>query len=186
MAASVTVFIGAEEFVSYTDRLTVDSYAAGAAHGGAWRDEADNAAQERACVTATRLLDRQRWLGAQTASSQALAWPRTGTGVSGVVDSAIPDDITDAANELAIALLADAVTVQDEQTTAQKLERIKAGSVELTYFRGAEGPGHRFPLIVQELLRDYLTGSVAVVQGEAVGVGGVSSTADDFGHTGGI
>lgn len=170
---------------SYVTLAEADEYH-GPAQSTTWMGY-NASTREGYLIRATRLLNRQRWLGEKTDPAQALAWPRTGTGVTGVEDDVIPQAIKDACSEIALAIGSGSADVENEQSTAQKLQRIKAGSVELEYFRGAEGSPHRFPTIVNELLRDYLVGSGALaVSGVATGVGGTSSTEDDFGHTEGI
>lgn len=143
-------------------------------------------AREGYLVRATRILNRQRWLGEKYDSAQALVWPRSGTGVDGVEDDAVPQAIQDACAELALMIGSGSYDVENDANQAQKLQSIKAGSVGLTYFRGAEGRPHRFPLIVNELLRDYLAGGDLSIGMTATGTDGVSSTEDDFGHAEGL
>jgi hypothetical protein len=174
------------EFEVYADVADADAYLDAALHGQADWDALDDDAKARALVTATRTLDRQAWRGEKTDPAQALAWPRTGTGVAGVEDNAVPQGVVDASIELALAL-AQGSEVQNEQNTGQKLQSIKAGSVALTYFRGADGVPVRFPLIVQELIRAYLAGAGLSIAMKATGVLGTpSASVDDFGHTEGI
>lgn len=141
----------------YVDLNYADEYLEAASHATTWQDETDNDVKARAIITASRLLDRQVWKGTKTSDIQALAWPRTGTGIDGVEDDVIPTALEQACCELSLALL-DGSDVQSAQNQSQKIQSLKAGSVALTYFRGAEGTPTRFPQIVQELLRDYLSG----------------------------
>ncbi len=166
------------EVTSYVESLVADKYFA-QANITAWL-ALTVAQREGFIIRSTRLLDRQAWLGEKTVSTQALAWPRSNTGVDDVVDTIIPQEIVDACLELALDL-SEGSEVENELTTAQKLKAIKAGSVALTYFRGAEGPSLRFPLVAQELLRKYLTGSGTTVLGAATGIDGTSVTAQDLG-----
>lgn len=143
-------------------------------------------AREGYLIRATRVLNRQRWLGEKTEDDQPLAWPRAGTGVAGVVDDTTPQAIKDACAEMALMIGAETYDVENDANTAQKLQTIKAGSVSLTYFRGAEGAPRRFPTVVSEILRDYLAGAGVSLYGTASGVEGVSSTKDDLGYTEGL
>lgn len=179
------VMIGSKLYDVYADEADADNYLDAAFHGGAWRSETDDDVKRRALVTAARLLDRQSWLGEKTVDNQALEWPRANTGVDGVGASDVPQAIVDANIELALALV-DGSDVQDVQNTSQKLQSIKAGSVSLTYFRGAEGKAVRFPQIVQELIRNLLSGSVKAVRGTSSGTDGNTTTDDDFGFNEGI
>lgn len=163
-----TVVIGSQPYDSYASLAQADAYLAAALHAAAWADETDDA-RGQALVTATRVLDRQRWADAY--STQALR-----EDVAAVQEACI---------EMALALV-DGSELQSEQSTAQKLQSIKAGSVSLTYFRGAEGRPQRFPLIVSELLCDYLAGADLSIGSVATGTDGTSSTEDDFGHSEGL
>lgn len=162
------VDVGGETFVVYADLDVANAYFAGAIHAANWSAATDTT-KSQALVTATRILDRQKWIAAY--GTQTLR---------GVVQA-----IQDASAEMALALV-DGSDLQTEQTTGQKLQSIKAGSVSLSYFRGAEGRPHRFPVIVHELLRDYLAGADLSISMVATGVDAVSSTEDDFGHVEGI
>lgn len=155
---------GGEDFTVYADVDAGDAYVAGTTHGANWTSATtDNKA--RALVTATRMLDRQKW---QTAYDT-------------FAEREVVQDIIDASIEMAISLL-DGSTIQTAQNQAQLNQEIKAGSVALKFFRGAEGTPLRFPTIVHELLRDYLAGGNLTVTGIATGTGGITSTDDDFGY----
>lgn len=162
------VIIDSQPFDSYASAAQADLYASAALHAGSW-SSAPSITRGQALVTATRVLDRQLWGDAY--STQAAR-----EGVQAIQDACI---------EMAIALV-DGSELQSEQTTAQKLQSISAGAVSLTYFRGAEGWPHRFPLIVYELLRPYLAGADLSIGMTATGTDGVSSTEDDFGHSEGL
>lgn len=174
-----TLTIDSQEFEVYSDIGETDNYALGAIHATAWR-AADDTTKGMALVTATRTLDRQVWVGEKTDPEQALAWPRSNTGVDGIEDDVVPPQVIQACQEMAIALVAGS-TLQDDQNTSQKIQTMKAGSVSLTYFRGAEGRALRFPLIINELLRGLLASGANRLTGVASGVSGTSVTENDFG-----
>lgn len=160
------IIIDSQPFDSYRTVTQADGYLAAALHALNW-SSASAMTKAQALVTATRLLDRQRWASDYDAQTERFA----------------VQSILNACCEIALALV-DGSDIQSEQSTAQKLQSIRAGSVSLTYFRGAEGTPTRFPVIINELLRDYLVGGATlVVSGQATGVGGTSSTDDDFGHS---
>lgn len=162
------VTIDSAAYDSYASLAQADAYLAASSHAASWADKTDDE-KGQYLVTATRVLDRQSWADAYDTQAER-------EDVQAVRDACV---------EMALAL-ADGSDLQSEQTTAQKLQSIKAGSVSLTYFRGAEGRPHRFPLIVSELLRDYLAGANLSIGGVATGTDGTSSTDDDFGHTEGL
>jgi hypothetical protein len=167
---------------------TADAYLNAAIHGQSWFALEDNV-KGQALVTATRTLDRQVWKGevAESSPLQALDWPRINTGVPGVVDNEIPEDIIAAAIELALSL-SQGSGVQTEGNTSQKIQSLKAGSVAITYFGGvAVTSTTRFPQIIDELVQPYLlAGGAAGVNtvsagGVAFGTDGESMTHQDFG-----
>lgn len=164
-----TVDVGADSYSTYADEDDADLYLAAALHAGTTWSSLSSTTKAQALVTATRILDRQKWAAGYT--TQALRFAVT--------------NIINASIEMALALVAGS-DFQSEQSTGQKLQSIRAGSVSLSYFRGAEGTPHRFPLIVHELLRDYLAGADLSLAGVATGVTGTSVTGNDFGHTEGI
>lgn len=142
--------------------------------------------QGQALVTATRLMDRQCWLGRRSTDSQPLEWPRTGTGVDGVTDFTVPGDIVNGTIELAFAIITGSTVLSSATPGAQTLQQIKAGSVSLTYFRGAEGvlAINRFPLAVQEYVKKYGCGAGGLVGGaKSFGTDGCSITNDDLGYS---
>lgn len=163
------VLISSQPYDSYSTVTQADDYLAASFHAGTDWDDASATTKAQALVTATRILDRQTWVAAYDTQAER-------AGVEAIQNASI---------EMALALVQGS-ELQSEATTAQKLSSIRAGSVALTYFRGAEGRPRRFPQIVDELLRDYLGGTDLTVSPQATGLGGVSSTEDDFGHTGGI
>lgn len=163
-----TILIDSQPFDSYRTVEQADTYLAASIHAGNWTS-ATEATKEQALVTATRIMDRQRWQDAYDTQTERFA----------------VENILDACCEIALSLV-DGSAIQTNQSTAQTLQSIKAGSVALTYFRGAEGRAHRFPTIVHELLRDYLAGGAQSVSAKSTGVDGTSATDDDFGHSGPI
>lgn len=163
------VLIGSAPYSSYNSLGDLALYLDAAHHAGEDWSGASDLVRAQAAVTATRILDRQRWRGSYDTQDERFA----------------VQAIRDAHAEMVLALLQGS-DFQSEQNASQKLQSIQAGSVSLSYFRGADGTPHRFPLIVHELLRDYLAGADLAVGMRATGTDGVSSTEDDYGHTEGI
>lgn len=169
---------------------TADEYLDGAFHADNWR-ALDDDSKGRALITSTRTLDRQIWLGEKSNPAQALDWPRTNTGVAGVVDDQIPQDIIDASIELALSLTQGS-NVQNVQSTDSNISSLRAGSAAITYFRGGGNGGQptRFPQIVWELVRPYVTGAgkgaKVAAPATAFGTDKETVTNKDFGFTRGL
>lgn len=122
---------------------------------------ADDTVKDQALVTATKMLDRQEWVGSETADPQDLDWPRTGVSDpegNPVASDAVPQFILDATCELGLALIQD-LSVQTNTDTSENTKSLKAGSAEIHYFKGKTGP--RFPTIIHELIGHYLLSSSA-------------------------
>lgn len=177
MATTTEVTAGGEDHLVYGDEDGWDVYFSGHAAAAEW-EAADTDARMKALVTARRTLDRQLWLGSKTDPDQLYQWPRSG--VSGVDEDEVPLAIIEAQYELALALLQgnDFLSAQNQ---SQKIASLRAGSVAISYFRGADGAEYRFPLTVQELIGEYLSGSGSVgAVPTASGVDGESSTRRDY------
>ena len=140
----------------YIARATAITYFTDLLHGADFLG-ASTTIQDQALVTATKMLDRQEWVGSKTDPAQDLDWPRTGIsdpeGVA-VASDAIPQFILDATCELALALIQDAA-VQTNSDTSTNIKSLKAGSAEIEYFKGKSGT--RFPVITHELIWFYLS-----------------------------
>jgi hypothetical protein len=180
-----------DPFDVYANLEEADYYLAGNIASSNWFSATENT-RKQALITATRIFNRECWLGDPSAgeSGQPLAWPRDNTGIDGVEDGTTPEDITFGAIELAMALV-DGSTVQTNAAPGQQgIETLKAGSVQITYFRSAQSPLNefgRYPLPVQELVGKYLCGSQSAVFGLASGTTGDDSvTSDDFGFDDGL
>lgn len=163
------VSIGSNLFTTYADVDEGNLYLSAAFHADAWRALDDDDTKARALVTATRILDRQKWRTNYQTFAERLE-------VEAIVNASI---------ELANYIV-DGVDVQNDQNISQKIQELQAGSVSISYFRGAEGASLRFPLIVTELLKDYLMIGTNAVSGVASGVDGESITNNDYGYTEGI
>lgn len=146
--------------------------------------------KKQALISSTRLIDRQCWKGSKTQDYQPLAWPRKETGIADVEDDVVPDDISNASIELADAISAGSTVADNPTPGVQGIQSLQAGSVSLSFFRGAEGVlgEQRFPQIVQELVRKYTCGAGGLtVVGKVTGVTDAESvTNDDFGYSRGI
>jgi hypothetical protein len=179
--------IGSNPYPSYVSVADADFYLAAAFHAQPTWSVQTTTAKAQALITASRILDRQRWLGDEVSATQALQWPRTG--FDSLLDPSagtlIPTKVAYAAIEMALALIQGA-DFQTAQNQSQKISNLKAGSVSIGYFRLAEGPPIRWPLIIQELLRDYLGSSSQIAATSSSGVEGQSVTDQDFGVTRGM
>lgn len=147
--------VGENSYISVAD---ASEYFALAVHGAAWVS-ADTSVREAALVSATRMLDRQRWSGSKASPSQALQWPRSGlTDRDGntLSDATVPQEVVDATCELALSLI-DNPDLQNSDNSGSNIKRVKADTVEVEYIRGKTGS--RFSVLITELIGLWLAGS---------------------------
>ena len=202
--------IGATFHPVYEDKAAADEYFKAASHGAPWL-AADSSVRNQLLVTASRVFERESWLGdptlpidksdpvSQPAGTQPLEWGRTGlTDKNGVaIDSAsIPQDVVDGNFELALALLNDA-TVQTADPTGsnvkvekstQRVEGALTVSSETQYFTPTLGSSNPYPGIVMDLIGQFLAGRSGLVLSFTSGTDAVSAfadDADDFGYSDG-
>lgn len=179
-----TVTINSVEYEVYADVATADDYMNGMINADNW-DALSDDTKARGLVGATRLLDRQKWLGQRTVDGQDLAFPRSGlTDCEGtaVDEDSVPQAVVDASILLAMDL-ASGSEAETAATTENKAKRLKAGSVEIENFRGDPLQSGRFTLAVMELIGCFLTGSSPALTGVATGTDGCEANLD-FGFTG--
>jgi len=131
--------------------------------------------------------------------AQSVIWPRTGMVDcdSQAIGSAIyPDDLRFGQIELAFEISQDA-TLETAGGVGSNLAQLKAGSVDLKFFRPTGGEGgvgsDPFPPVVMEYLKCYLSGASGsrtnAAFGFSSGTGGTSAVTDypaNFGLTGGL
>lgn len=184
------VVINSQPYDSYATLDYANLYLQANFLASAWFDLTPDQ-RSSALVTATRLMDRQCWLGDPTGlSGQLLKWPRMNTGIVGVDDNVIPQDIIDGCVEMAFAITDGNDAVNSQVPGVQKIRGLGAGSVRIDYFRLAEGAAaqlNRFPVPVQELVGKYMCGAGAGLDlVNATGTDGQSVTQDDLGFDEGI
>lgn len=185
-----TVEIDGLAFPVYATLDEANAYMTGKYGVSMWFDSTtDPETKKRLLVTATRILDRQKWQGTPTGlSGQQLAWPRTG--LECVAEDEIPEKLVYACVELANLILEGSDVESNVRPGVQTLQMIKAGSVQLQYFRDAESTftkGARFPTVVQELIGKWLGGGgAAVAPSLSYGTDGESVTNEDYGFNQGI
>lgn len=188
MSNTATVVIDGNTFAVYGDTDFVDDYMAGAIHGATWGTQ-DDTTKAKACVSATRLIDRQVWRGNKTSVEQELAFPRSGlfdASGAAVASDDIPQAVFDAFCELCLALV-DGSEVQTSTTTESNIGSLTAGAVSVTFWRGAGSVPGRFPTIVQELMGRWLAASGSgAVGASAFGTDGCSAFTSDFGINDGV
>jgi hypothetical protein len=150
---------------SYATIATADTYMDDSIRGAANWTALTTDAKSRALLSATRLMDKQCWIGEKTAAANTLDWPRTGvTDASGaaVDEDTVPNGIIYGTIELAYELSQDP-TLESGSNTGSNDKRYKAGSVELELFRpgGVLGVAGitRFPTVVMEYIKEFLCGS---------------------------
>lgn len=182
-----TVTIDSQIYDVYSNQADALAYAQGSINAAAFLALSTDD-QGRMLVTATRIFDRQCWLGTRSDPSQSLEWPRTNTGVDGVTDDTIPAGITTGSIEMAIAFASGSTAQDDPIPGAQKIENLKAGSVSITYFRDAGGilDFTRFPLIVQELVGKFTCGSVTIPGAQSFDTCEKTATRHHYGYNEGM
>lgn len=181
------VTIGGNAYFSYASLAEANAYLEAAVQAATWRDpETTDDDRGRALVTMTRIIDRQSWLGTPLDEYDPHAFPRAGLfdrNGDPVDPGSVPIEVVQATIEGANALL-DGGEFQTQPTTENVTKRLKAGSVELEFFRGAGGVPTRFPLIIMELLGLWLaaSGGSGLTDGiDAFGTDGRSkNTGDEF------
>jgi len=180
------VVISSQPYDTYANTDQADLYLQANYLAAAWFDlTLDQKGQ--LLVTATRLFDRQCWIGEKTEEGQPLQWPRSG--ITDVEDNEVPQGIIDGSIEMAFAILDGSEAISSSNPGAQKLRSIAAGSVNLQWFGNKEGINarfDRFPLPVQELIGEWLCSGQAVSGLLVSGTGGISVTEDDLGYNEGV
>lgn len=180
------VTLGGTDYLVYADIAMADLFleADATAVGTAWRAQTDENVKARALVTATRLIDAQRWPGTKTDELQDLEFPRDSMNSDCATDGVIPQKIIDAAALLAGYIEA-GVDVVGSPSTQNEIKRQAAGSVSIEYFRPTD-PISRFPLPVQELLACLFAGATSVGGALSYGTDGCSSFDDSYSPTRGF
>lgn len=175
-----TVIIGAITYTVYSDVAMADDYYNGSTEFAAW-NALTSEAKARGLVSATRLIDRQGWAGVKVVESpeNELEFPRTGLTDCG-------GNAVTASESLALAVEASQLlaldTINSEEVTQKAgtenlTKRLKAGSVEVEYFRADTlvVGGARFDTDVMELIGCFFSGSAgALVGSSSFGTDGVS------------
>lgn len=182
-----TVTIGSNTYTVYQDVSEADDYFNGSSDFDTW-DAFTTDEKARSLVSSTRLIDRQSWQGEKESDAQELEFPRTGVqDCSGNdVDAATTLAKIEEASLLLALNIADGGNVQTSSSTEDLTQTLKAGSVQITKFRGETDSGSRFPVDVMELVGCYFSGiSGSGIAGSlSYGTCGEAFD-DDFGFSGG-
>lgn len=157
-----TVTISGNAYDVYVSDSDATTYlAADFGRASAWAALTDDQ-RKIAVVSATRLIDRQRWVGAKTDSDQALAFPRTGlTDADGnaVASDTVPTAVENACAILAADIAADSDLANDP-STASNIKSVKAGSSNVEFFRPQSGT--KLPSYIMDLLGAFLTAASSI------------------------
>ena len=169
---------------TYITVAAAGTYFALAIHASAW-SSASNTEKEQSLATATRSLDRQKWLGDkyEDAPTQLLEFPRSGLidkNGDAVDETTVPQEILDATCEYALGLLNNPA-LQNDSNTDSNIKKLVAGSAEIEYIRGTSGP--RFPTILNELIGIWLTSAFNYSGPFISGADNETSFSGDFGLT---
>lgn len=156
-----TITLQGVSFSVYGDHAgsgSLTEYAIGSLAHTATYLAAGSDTQKAAMVTATRILESERWVGTKTDSGQTLAWPRTGVSDadgSALASDSIPSVIVRGFYELTLELLSDPALARALQDPTSNVASVSDGKVALT-FRKPLTDGNRFPGLAQALLAPYL------------------------------
>lgn len=163
------VTITAVAYNSYVNVADADAYFAASVNFATWSALTADA-KGRAIISAVRFLDRMKWQGQKTDPTNALEWPRSGLSYpdgTPVDPATLPTRLVQATCELSVAIVNDP-SIIGAPGTGSNIERVKAGSVEVDFFRPTIGTIYdtRLPLIVMDLIGFWLAGF-----GDDAGVG---------------
>ena len=153
MALSVGVnsYVSHAEAVTYfADRIDTDDW-----------DLAVLADQEKALMTATRILDDRVWIGQAVSSTQSLAWPRSGAvyvdprmgRLIQLTEDVYPDRLKWATFELALHILHNENMLDSNE---QLFEEIKVGSISINPLPQGHKKIPEIPLRVSKLINPLL------------------------------
>lgn len=161
MATSIAVTINSVAYQVYADVASADSYLGGSisSQAVAWQASSDTDKKARCLVEATRWLDQLSWKGT-AADADGLAWPRSG--VDGYDQYTVPQVVINACIELAALFFSDADLKNTLNSTATAQKRLKAGSVEIEYFRGSKIETLTpIPTLIMSFIKSLLASSSA-------------------------
>lgn len=151
---------------SYASVAEANAYNASRPFSTGWTGS--DAVKEAALTEAARLLDAAfRWTGMAVDDVQALTWPRSGMlsrngfAIPTSGTSSIPQALKDAQSEFARQLL-EANRTADDDAQKAGIEKVKAGSVEVTFKKMSGGQSDPFAYLDAEAARmgnafDYLS-----------------------------
>ena len=140
---------------SYVSNEQADDYFLNRVHNGVWDDNID--IQEEALVTASGILDLEKWVGMTTSPDQPLAWPRVGVVVNtrsgwdidlDKIVGGVPQAVIRATCELALHLINNEDLLEDTGTT----ESLKVSSITLVSTTKAE----KIPTYIRSIYRELL------------------------------
>jgi hypothetical protein len=128
----------------------------------------------RLLVQATRILYSLGWSGTLTDSTQKTAWPRNGATKSDgttITDGTTPEQVIWAEAELA-AQLAVNPTLPNATDAGSNIARIKAGPVELEYFKATTNndTAIMLPKPVWDLVSPFLASSATITRSTSSGL----------------
>ncbi len=178
----VTLTVGTN---SYSTRAEADTYLDASARASSWKANSPSN-RDRFLISAFREIEKQRYLGVRTGGdAQSTQFPRDGIencdGIGRSGDTPAPIEVQEAQIELAFEISQDP-ELEGKASTGSNVKSVGAGSAKVSFFqpgRDASGrQGTRFPTIVQELLRCFLSGG-ALSGAESSGTDECSQFTDD-------
>lgn len=165
MANPDVIDISGNDYNVYGPRADANVYFAAKLGRESW-NATSGGDRDRALVSATRLLELQRYNGEITdaVTPQPLQWPRSGIvdrrGID-IADTDFPEDILNAYYELAQAIIDD-TELANSPNQNDNTKSVKAGDVEAEFFTPTKDTP-RFPNQVQEYLKPYISGPLNTI-----------------------
>ncbi len=171
-----TVAINGNTYTVYGTLAEADVYLGGSFRfASAWATLTPDR-KKQALVEVARTFDAKQWLGVVVSSSQALAWPRTGTFGTNVTPDAVVD-----ASFLMAGLLAKNPGLLGGGNAQAPLQTLKEGPTSATFFFQARTAGPGSVDEVDALLALYLGSDDAPsMAGQVSGTDGVTAFSDDY------
>lgn len=175
-----TLTISNNDYSVYGDLAGREVYFAASLRGDLYT-AASADQQNKAHVTATRMLDRQSWFGSKSEDDQANAFPRSGLSYPDgtTVDSAsVPVEIIRGTYELILSLLGDE-NVETSSGEEAQVKQVKAGTASVEFFeKSAEAEAQSAALVLPKTVQDLVTPFLRASSSAArpIGVGSVSGS----------
>lgn len=164
---------------SYGSRAEADAYFADSIRGDDWSNVADTK-KDQGLVEATRILERENWLGTKEVPAQDLDFPRTGLVCNGenITAAESLETIKTAQFEYALdIILKPSILTVNDPTGLNNIKGVGAGSARVDFFTPAKSG--KYPETVKDIINCFLSGSANTLTGSFVSGACDDSSFDD-------